>query len=112
MADVDRYLTGLVNNLENLRGTLSNPANIAGKLSNATLRGMAVELRIDDTMLQWKYEDEDVWRDLIDLNTIDYEGLSNLPTLNGNLLIGELSELFMLPGDEISAQELNAILNE
>lgn len=112
MADVDRYLTGLVNNLENLRGTLSNPANIAGKLSNATLRGMAVELRIDDTMLQWKYEDEDVWRDLIDLNTIDYEGLSNLPTLNGDLLIGELSELFMLPADEISAQELNAILNE
>ena len=112
MADVDRYLTGLVNNLENLRGTLSNPANIAGKLSNATLRGMAVELRIDNTMLQWKYEDEDVWRDLIDINSIDYEALNNLPTLNGNLLIGELSELFMLPGDEISAQELNAILNE
>lgn len=111
MADVDRYLTGLVNNLENLRGTLSNPANIAGKLSNATLRGMAVELRIDGTMLQWKYEDEDTWTDLIDLNTIDYEELGNLPTINGVKLTGELAEMFMLPGDEITTQELNAILN-
>jgi hypothetical protein len=39
MANVERYLSGLVNNLENLTGTLSSPANIEGKLSNATLRG-------------------------------------------------------------------------
>lgn len=95
-----------------LKGVISGGSKFLGKLSNATLRGMAVELRIENTMLQWKYEDEDVWRDLIDINSIDYEALNNLPTLNGNLLIGELSELFMLPADEISAQELNAILNE
>lgn len=110
--DANRYIIGQMEKLENLTGTLSSPNTLNGILSNATLRGAKVELRIENTTLQYKYEDEDVWRDLIDLNTIDYEGLSNLPTLNGNLLTGELSELFMLPGDEISAQELNAILNE
>jgi len=39
-------------------------------------------------MLQWKYLDEDVWRDLFDLNNIDYELLLNLPQIEGVELIG------------------------
>lgn len=108
MSETDRYLHGLVDNLENLNGTisitrgyngsvqpseeitgnLSSILNISGALSNATLRGMPVELRIDGTILQWKYEDEEEWNDLIDLSTIDYEQLTNLPSINGIQLIG------------------------
>lgn len=96
-----------------LTGTLSSPGAITGHLSNATLRGIPVEIRLsEDFILQWKYEDETEWRDLLDLSEIDYEALGNLPTLNGVELTGELRELFMLPADEISAQELNTILNE
>lgn len=88
MSETDRYIHGLVKNLENLKGTLSSPANIEGFLSNATLRGIPVELQIDGTMLQWKYLDEDTWIDLIDLNNIDYELLGNLPRIDGVKLIG------------------------
>lgn len=94
-----------------LKGIISTPHTLKGKLSNATLRCMPVVLDIDGTMLRWRYEDEDTWTDLIDLNTIDYEELGNLPTINGVKLTGELAEMFMLPGDEITTQELNAILN-
>lgn len=88
MSETDRYIHGLVKNLENLKGTLSSPANIEGFLSNATLRGIPIELQIDGTMLQWKYLDEDTWIDLIDLNNIDYELLGNLPRIQGVKLIG------------------------
>lgn len=88
MSETDRYIHGLVKNLENLKGTLSSPANIDGRLSNATLRGIPVELQVDGTMLQWKYLDEDMWRDLFDLNNIDYELLGNLPQIEGVELIG------------------------
>lgn len=95
MSEVDRYITGLVNNLENLKGTLSSPANISGKLSNATLRGAAVELRIEGTVLQWKYEDKDEWMDLIDLSTLDYSTLQNLPTIDGVEIKGEIAEMII-----------------
>ena len=88
MSETDRYIHGLVKNLENLKGTLSSPDNLQGLLSNATLRGIPVELQVVGTMLQWKYLDEDVWRDLFDLNNIDYELLLNLPQIEGVELIG------------------------
>ena len=72
-----------------LTGTLSDAgASLKGFLSNATLRGIPVELQTDGTMLQWKYLDEDTWRDLIDLQNIDYELLLNLPQIEGVKLIG------------------------
>lgn len=63
-------------------------ASLKGRLSNATLRGIPVELQIVGTMLQWKYLDEDTWRDLIDFQNIDYELLLNLPQIGGVKLIG------------------------
>lgn len=96
--NTDQSLIGIVENPENLTasisspddlyGYLSSPDNLTGHLSNVTLRGMPVELRIDGTTLQWKYEDEEEWNDLIDLSTIDYEQLTNLPSINGIQLIG------------------------
>ena len=96
-----------------LYGNINPKLQLTGLLSNATLRGIPVELSIDGTTLRWKYLDEDdsSWRDLIDLNTIDYELLTNLPTLNGNALVGELNDLFMLPSDEVTEQELMNLLN-
>ena len=102
-----------------LRGTLANKLNLKGQLSNATLRGMAVQIRLNEnSVLQWRYEDEDdtKWRDLIDFSAVeyasDYELLDNLPTLNGVELTGELSELFVLPADEVTEQELMNLLND
>lgn len=73
------------------KGFLLSPATIEGKLSNATLRGMAVVLQVSGTTLQWRYEDETEWRNLIDLNDIDYEALQNLPQINGVTLTGNKS---------------------
>lgn len=102
-----------------LRGTLANKLNLKGQLSNATLRGMATQIRLnEDFVLQYKYEDEDdtQWRDLIDFSAVeyasDYESLDNLPTLNGVGLTGELSEFIMLPADEVTEQELMNLLND
>ena len=71
-----------------LTGILSSPSTVTGYLSNVTLRGIPVELQVVGTMLQWKYLYEDVWRDLFDLNNIDYELLGNLPQIEGVELIG------------------------
>ena len=129
MSKTDRYLHGLVNNLENLNGTisltngyngsvqpsekitgtLSSTLDINGKLSNATLRGIPVELRINNTMLQWKYLDEDDWRDLIDLQNIDYELLGNLPRIEGVELKGNKTfEDFGLTA--LSSAEIESVL--
>ena len=93
MANTDRYIMGLVENLQNLTGTLSEPLTINGYLSNATLRGIPIELRIQDgtSILQWKYLDEDTWQDLIELNNLNYEELINKPSINDITLIGNLT---------------------
>ena len=72
-----------------LRGIISSAVPIIrGQLSNAALRGMSVQLQIDGTLLQWKYEDSDTWTDLIDLNDLDYEQFENLPQINDVILTG------------------------
>ena len=93
MANTDRYIMGLVENLQNLTGTLSEPLTINGYLSNATLRGIPIELRIQDgtSILQWKYLDENEWQDLIELNNLNYEELINKPTINDITIIGNLT---------------------
>lgn len=104
----DRYLMGMLENLENLSGTLSSPDNLQGLLSNATLRGIPVELRVNDAgMMQWKYLDEEMWKDLIDFHKVDYELLLNLPQIEGVELIGNKTfedlGLMALTAEEIQA---------
>ena len=77
--------------MPNLNGYLSPRGTATGYLSNVTLRGIPVELRISGTVLQWKYENEDTWTDLIDLTTLDYASLQNLPMINGVQLTGNKS---------------------
>ena len=72
-----------------LTGTLaSTDCVITGFLNNATLRGIPVELQVSGTWLQWKYQDETTWRNLININDISYEELQNLPSINGVRLVG------------------------
>lgn len=81
-------LIGSMNLDGTLKGIISGGSKITGQLSNATLRGIPVELRIDETVLQWKYLDSDTWTDLIDLNDLDYEQFENLPQINDVILTG------------------------
>ena len=95
----------------NLRGLLSEVPSLTGRLSNATLRGIPVELRIDGTVLQWKYQDEVNWRNLIELNNLDYEALINLPTIHGTEIKGEMATEFITPSDEITNSEMEDLFN-
>lgn len=104
-------LIGSMNLDGTLKGIISGGSTFTGKLSNPVLRGMAVELRINDTMLQWKYEDEDIWRDLIDINEIDYNELMNLPTIDGIKFSGDMTDYIITPQDELSNTEVQRILN-
>lgn len=93
----------------NLSGSLSQTQSIEGKISNATLRGYSVELQMTGAILQWKYENEDVWHDLFDLNNIDYELLGNIPQIEGVELIG--NKTFEGLGlTALTAAEVEAIL--
>ena len=103
-------LKGILSSPDELKGLLSSPDNLTGKLSNVTLRGMPVELHVTDTTLQWKYEDEDEWRDLIDLNDIDYEKLNNLPTIDGKVIMREMEEDIITPKDALTNMEIERLL--
>ena len=103
-------LTGAISTPTHLSGTLSSTGGFNGRLSNATLRGIPVELRTTATTLQWKYEDENSWHDLMDLNEIDYEKLNNLPTVNGSQIIKEVSSKFITPKDALTNMEIERLL--
>ena len=83
---------------------------LTGYLSNATLRGVPVELRMSSTTLQWKYEDEETWKDLINLSHLDYEQLLNLATINGVEFKGEMSDYILTPNDFLTNAEVAEIL--
>lgn len=77
-----------------LVGTLSSTGTISGRLSNATLRGERIELRVNENnYLQYRYEgqDDSQWQDLIELNNLNYEELINKPSINDITLIGNLT---------------------
>ena len=78
-----------------------------------SLKAPGVSFQVDGTILQYKYEDQSNWIDLIDLldiNNIDYEALPNLPTIEGNEIKGEVEGYFMTPSDELSNLEIAEIL--
>lgn len=103
-------LIGSLNVDGTLRGVISNGTSvITGKLSNATLRGVAVELRIEGTILQWKYEDKDEWQDLIDLSTLDYETLQNLPTIDGVEIKGEIAQMIISAIQDILDEKVDKV---
>ena len=95
-------------------GLLNSPTtNLSGVLSNATLRGASPQFRVNGTILQLKYNDEDgeSWVDLFDLQFINsYSDLSNKPTINGKEINGEVSANFITPSDVLSNFEIENLL--
>ena len=93
-----------------------NPA-LAGKLSNSTLRGYSaydiavangfdgteeewletlkgerVEIRNNNEVIEWRYENDDEWATLIDLSAWhDYARLANKPSINGITLVDDVN---------------------
>lgn len=122
MNDQDKILSGSISEPKNLYGSISPPVSLTGSLSsphslggfltNATLRGTPVELRVDGSMLQWKYEDQEEWNDLINLQGADYNQLANKPTINGVFMMGEINPYVMIPQDELSNSDIAQILNK
>ena len=89
MAEVN----GRLINTKNLTGRLSGGNNIKGKLSNAILRGESVQLRLYENMLQFKYENEEEWTDLVDLNLIKQDVFNEVDNSFNALSNFELEEL-------------------
>ena len=67
-----------------------------------------VEFRINENTVQYKYKDQDEWLDLINL---DYELLTNIPTIKENEIRGDVDQYVMTPEDELSNSEIQSILN-
>lgn len=98
-----------------ITGHLPNPGTLTGVFTNTAMRneqGYKVQFRSNNNILQYKYEDETEWKDLIDLTTTnDYEYLSNLPTINSSTIIGEVNTKFLTPPDVVTNMELANLLN-
>ena len=109
-------LQGYLSSNDVLNGTLSGAQKMAGQLSNATLRGYSayelavmggyegtleewleslksyqLEIRNNDGIIEYKFENQHMWTILIDLSsyTNDYELLINRPSIDGTVLSGD-----------------------
>ena len=136
----DAHLVGKLSEpLQVLYGTLLNPEVLRGSLSNATLRGYSaydlavlggyegtieewlaslkaqkLEIRNNDGVLEYKYENEHMWTILIDLSsyTDDYEKLRNRPSLDGQVLSGnrDLTNKYLMTDRALTNLEIDALL--
>lgn len=140
MIDETMYLRGQLSAPDNLQGTLSEPLRImSGVMANAALRGYSVydiavlngyngteaewletlkgeriEIRNNDGMIQWKYETETEWIDLIDLMpTRDYELLINKPMIDNIVLSGnrDLSLNYVRNENALTNLEIESLLS-
>ena len=132
-------LTGTLSEpLSVLAGALSNPESLVGRLSNEALRGYSayeiaviegyegteeewleslkgakLEIRNNNGVLEYKYENDSAWTELIDLKTAnDYELLFNKPSLDGVVLSGDrdLSEDYLRNANALTNMELEELL--
>lgn len=91
----------------------STPYGLYGSLSTAVLHDGKVKLRVENGVIQYRYEDDNDWRDLVDLYEYqqnDYEDLDNKPQINGVQLVGDKS--FQELGDEpLTNSELKSIID-
>ena len=94
--------------------SLAGPYKVlSGRLSNAIYKGAAVQLRLVDSILQMKYDDEDdeAWTDLVDLRLINlYSELPDKPTINGKNIVGEVNGDFITPSDALTNIEIEELL--
>lgn len=128
--------------LQVLFGTLMNPQTLSGSLSNATLRGKSayeiaveycgyegsieswieslrakqIEIRNNNGIIEYKYDNQYMWTVLIDLSsyTDDYELLENRPSLDGQVLSGnrDLWDDYLLNESALTNMELEDIIDD
>ncbi len=132
-------LVGSLSSPRKLSGSVSKVPGFSGKLSNVTLRGYSaydlavlagfegteeewlaslraerIEMRNNDGVLEYKYENEDTWTELIDLRVTmgDYENLINRPSIDGTLLSGDrdLSEDYLRNDRALTNLEIEELL--
>ena len=134
-----RSMTGTLSPPQILTAMVSDTKRFAGKLSNTTLRGYSaydiavlegyigteeewletlkgekIELRNNNGVLQWKYENETDWTDLIDLVAAnDYETLINKPMIDNMVLSGNLnlSQDYMRNENALTNLEIESLLS-
>lgn len=132
-------MTGKISPPQILSGIVSDATRLTGKLSNSTLRGYSaydiavlegytgteeewletlkgerIELRNNNGTLQWKYETEIDWIDLIDLVAMnDYEMLINKPMIDSIVLSGnrDLSLSYVRNTNALTNMEIESLLS-
>lgn len=78
-----------------------------------SLKGEKVQLRENGDAIEWKYENDSTWMELIKLNTLnDYELLMNKPSVDGNTLIGnlDLTEIYVRNENVLTNFEIEELL--
>jgi len=132
-------LIGSLSSPRKISGNVSKVPGFSGKLSNVTLRGYSaydlavlagfegteeewlmslraerIDMRNNDGVLEYKYENDDTWIELIDLRVTmgDYENLLNRPSIDGTLLSGDrnLSEDYMRNDRALTNMEIENLL--
>lgn len=134
-----RRFAGTLSTPQILTAMVSDTKRLAGKLSNVTLcgysayeiavlegytgteaewletlKGEKIELRNNNGVLQWKYENEIDWTDLVDLIAInDYELLINKPMIDNIVLSGnrDLSQDYMRNENALTNLEIESLLS-
>lgn len=75
-------------------------------------RGYSIQLQINGTSIEYKYENQNDWTELVDLKqAITYDDLINKPTINGQPIAGEMQTDFVTPSDVLSNYEIEGLLN-
>ena len=78
-----------------------------------SLKGEKVQLRENGNAIEWKYENDSTWMELIKLKTLnDYELLMNKPSVDGNTLIGnlDLTEIYVRNENVLTNFEIEELL--
>lgn len=132
-------LNGTLSSPQIFQGLISGSQQMVGRLSNTALRGYSayelavmggyegtleqwleslraqqLEIRNNNGVIEYKYENQHMWTILIDLSdcTNDYEQLINRPSIDGIVLSGDcnLAEKYVLSINSISNSELEEML--
>lgn len=132
-------ISGQLSTPASLNAILAAPKKLTGTLSNQTLRGYSayelsvlggfvgteeewleslkgekLQIRNNNDIIEYKYENDQTWRFLIDLTAqSDYLALRNKPSIDGRVLIGDrdLSTDYVSNANALTNLEIEALLS-
>ena len=132
-------ISGQVITKNNLTGQVSNGLQVNGNIKETLLRGLSayeiamknglisnnvtelewlqslnapfVQLRINNSIIQYKYNNEDAWTDLINVKeSITYNDLNDKPSINGEPISGNITIDYISPDCALTNFELEELL--